>query len=84
MEQKLAEQKPSKGVKINTQTWKIQEIWRKIPKTDFNKEPDPLIKVQLKGELYTKIQGMYESQEGSKIKRSTVRRCVNSLTNKAK
>lgn len=84
MDQKLADQKPKKELKTSTQTWKIQEIWKKIPKKDFNKEPNPLIKVQLKGLLYTKIQGMYESQEGRKIKRSTVRRCVNSLTNKAK
>lgn len=84
MDQKLAEQKSKKELKIGTQTWKIQEIWKKIPKTDFNKESNPLTKVQLKGELYTKIQKIYESQEGTEIKRSTVRRCVNSLTNKAK
>ncbi len=84
MEQKLAELGKDKVVKTNTQVWKIQQIWKKIPKTDFNKETDPLKKMQLKGLLYTKIEELYESQEGRKIKRSTVRRCVNSLTNKAK
>lgn len=84
MDQELADQKSNEVPKINTQTWKIQQIWKKIQKTDFNKEKDPLKKIQLKGLLYTKIQELYESQEGSKIKRSTVRRCVNSLTNKAK
>jgi len=84
MDQKLADQKPKRELKIGTQTWKILEIWRKIPKTDFNKESDPLNKVRLKGELYTKIQKIYESEEGTKIQRSTVRRCVNSLMNKAK
>jgi len=82
MEQELAN--PKKEQKTNTQTWKIQEIWRKIPKTDYNKEKDSLKKIQLKALLYTKIGELYESQEGRPVKRSTVRRCVNSLMNKTK
>jgi len=84
MDQELADPNSNEVPKMNTQTWKIQEIWKKTQKTDFNKEKDPLKKIQLKGLLYTKIQELYESQEGKKIQRSTVRRCVNSLTNKAK
>lgn len=83
MDQKLADQK-QKELKTGTQTWIIQEIWRKTPKTDFNNEHNPVKKNKIKGELYTKIQAKYESQEGRKVKRSTVRRCVNSLINKAK
>lgn len=84
MEQELAEQKTKNLEKINTQTWKIQQIWKKMPKTDYKKETDPIKKNQLKGELYTKIEELYESQEGRPVKRSTVRRCVNSLTIKPK
>lgn len=84
MDQKLADVKPPKEQKINTQTYKIQQIWKKLPKSEFNKEPDEFKKLSLKGELYTKISQIYEEQEGKKIKRSTIRRCVNSLINKAK
>jgi len=83
MDQKLAVQKQAR-IKKETQTSKIQQIWNKIPKADYNKERDENKKVVLKGELYTKVAEMYQSQEGETIKRSTIRRCVNSLTNKAK
>jgi hypothetical protein len=55
-----------------------------IPKTDYNKEANSDKKRILKGELYTKLSGMYEEKFGKKVKRSTIRRCVNSLTDKAK
>ncbi len=75
MDQKLAGKD-----KTNTQTFKIQEIWKKMPKTEYNKETDQLKKVTLKGELYDKISQTYQEQEGKEVKRSTVRRCVNSIT----
>jgi len=43
MDQKLAEPKRGKykrEVKTNTQTHKIQEIWKKMPKTEYNNETD--------------------------------------------
>jgi hypothetical protein len=84
MDQKLAEQKPKRIQKVTTQTYKIQQIWKKIPKTEYNKEQNPDKKVLLKGELYSKVAELYHSKEGETIKRSTIRRCVNSLTDKAK
>ncbi len=85
MDQKLANPNSKKKiVKTNTQTYKIQEIWKKMPKTDYNKETNKDKKVVLKGELYTKLSQIIEEQLGKKIKRSTIRRCVNSLTDKAK
>lgn len=84
MDQELANPNSKKQLRSNTQTYKIQEIWKKIPKTDFNKETNSDKKRNLKGELYNKIAKIYEEKEGKKIKRSTIRRCVNSLTNKAK
>lgn len=84
MDQKLVDVKHTRLRNINTQTYKIQEIWKKLPKSEFNKEPDEFKKLTLKGELYTKISQIYEEQEGKPIKRSTIRRCVNSLMNKAK
>jgi len=50
-----------------------------MPKTDYNKETDELKKIALKGQLYTKLSTLYEEQEGKSVKRSTVRRCVNSI-----
>lgn len=84
MDQELANPKTDRQLRTKTQTYKIQEIWRKIPKTDFNKETNSDKKRNLKGELYDKIAKIYEEKEGKKIKRATIRRCVNSLTNKAK
>lgn len=85
MDQKLAEQNPPKRqIKIGTQQYKIQQIWKNLSKTSFEKESDELIKKQLKGELYTKVSSIYEKQEGVIVKRSTIRRCVNSLTKQAK
>jgi len=81
MDQELAN--PNKP-RTNTQTYKIQEIWKKMPKTDYNKETNKLKKMTLKGELYTKLTQLCEEKMGKKIKRSTIRRCVNSLTDKAK
>ena len=78
MEQELAEPKP------HTQIYKIQAIWKKLPKTEFNKESNKAKKIILKRELYTKIEELYVKQEGKPVKRSTIRRCVNSLTNKRK
>lgn len=78
----LAEPKHGKykrEVKTNTQTFMIQEIWKKMPKTEYNKETNELKKVNLKGELYSKISQLYQEQEGKEVKRSTVRRCVNSI-----
>lgn len=81
MDQKLAERgKYKRELKTNTQTHKIQEIWKKMPKTEYNKETDELKKITLKGELYSKISQIYKEQEGKEVKRSTVRRCVNSIT----
>ena len=82
MEQKLTEQKHE--LKKSTQVWKIQEIWRNLPKTEYNKETNQARKLFFKGELYTKIEELYVKQEGKPVKRSTIRRCVNSLTNKTK
>lgn len=79
MEQKLAEQKPERVVKKDTQQYKVQEIWRNLPKTELNKETDPLVKNQIKGKLYTKVEEIYQEQEGKPVQRSTIRRCVNSL-----
>ena len=59
-------------------------MWKKLPKTEWNKETDIDRKRILKGKLYDKLTEIFEKQEGIKIKRSTIRRCVNSLTNKAK
>ena len=73
MDQELAE------TKNNTQTQKIQEMWKNMPKTEYNKETNELKKVALKGELYTKLSTIYEEKEGKSVKRSTVRRCVNSI-----
>jgi len=84
MDQKLANSNTKKIVKTNTQTYKIQENWKKMPKADYNKETNKEKKVVLKGELYTKLTKICEEQMGKKIKRSTIRRCVNSLTDKAK
>jgi len=84
MEQKLAGQDQKRAVKKDTQQYKIQEIWRNLPKTDFNKATDELVKMQLKGKLYTKLSEIYEIQAGEKVKRSTIRRCVNSLIKQAK
>jgi len=82
MDQKLTEQKHE--LKKSTQVWKIQQIWRNLPKTDYNKESNPSLKLLLKGKLYSKIEELYLKQEGKPVKRSTIRRCVNTLTNKAK
>ncbi len=85
MDQKLANPNTKKKItKTNTQTYKIQEFWKKMPKEAYNKESNKEKKVALKGELYTKLSQMCEDQLGKKIKRSTIRRCVNSLTDKAK
>jgi len=81
MDQELAEPKIQK---INTQTHKILEIWKKLPKTDFNKESNPSTKIQLKGKLYTRIMEIYKEHEGKSVSRSTVRRCINQFLNKAK
>jgi len=82
MDQKLAEPKRGKykrEVKTNTQTFKIQEIWKKMSKTEYKNETDELKKMTLKGELYTEIEKIYLEQEGRTVKRSTIRRCVNSI-----
>lgn len=77
MDQKLVEQKQKP--KPNTQNYKIMQIWKKLPKSDFEKENDKDKKVVLKGELYTKVSEIYHKQEGKLVKRSTIRRCINSI-----
>lgn len=84
MDQKLANSNTKELKKTNTETYKIQEIWKKMSKTEFNKETNSLKKMALKGKLYTKLSQLIEQQMGKKIKRATIRRCVNSLTDKAK
>lgn len=83
MDQTLADQKSTRVTKMGTQQFKIQQIWKNLPKSSFEKESDELVKKQLKGELYTQLSQIYEKQEGMIVKRSTIRRCVNSLINKA-
>lgn len=83
MDQELANPN-SKKLRTNTQTYRIQEIWKKMPKSDYEKESDEYKKMVLKGKLYTKLSQICEEKFGKKIKRSTIRRCVNSLTDKAK
>lgn len=84
MDQKLANPNSKKQLRTNTQTYKIQEIWKKMAKLDYEKESDEYKKRVLKGKLYTKLTQLCEEALGKKIKRSTIRRCVNSLTDKAK
>ncbi len=83
MDQELANPN-SKKLRTNTQTYKIQEIWKKMAKTDYEKESDEYKKMVLKGKLYTKLTQLCEEALDKKINRSTIRRCVNSLTDKAK
>ncbi len=54
-------------------------IWKNMPKSDFHKETDENKKVTMKGELYTEIEKIYLEKEGRSVKRSTIRRCVNSI-----
>ena len=82
MDQRLAE--PRRALRINTQQYKIQQIWKGLKKTEWSKETDKDKKTSLKGELYTKISKLYQEQEGTPVKRSTIRRCVNSLIKQAK
>lgn len=88
LEQKLVKQehevssKPE--IRKNTQTFKIQEIWSDLPKTEWMKEKDEEKKSILKGGLYTQIQEIYKLKTGKDVKRSTIRRCVNSLIKQAK
>ena len=55
-----------------------------MAKTDYEKESDEYKKMVLKGKLYTKLTQLCEEALDKKINRSTIRRCVNSLTDKAK
>lgn len=88
LEQKLAKQevevnsKPE--LKKNTQTFKIQEIWKRLNKSEWMKEKDEDKKSILKGGLYTEIQEIYKLKTGRDVKRSTIRRCVNSFIKQAK
>jgi hypothetical protein len=84
MDQELANPNSKKQLRTNTQTYKIQEIWKKMAKSDYEKESDEYKKMVLKGKLYTKLSQICEEEFGKKVKRSTIRRCVNSLTDKAK
>lgn len=87
MDQELAKQelnvKSRPEVKKNTQQFKIQRIWEGLKKTEWNNEKNEDKKSILKGELYTKIQEIYLQQNGKDVKRSTIRRCVNSLIKQA-
>lgn len=86
MTQKLAEVDVRKRPELrkNTQQYKIQQIWNGLNKTEWEKETNWIKKNILKGELYSKTSQMYEMKVGKTVKRSTIRRCVNSLINKAK
>ncbi len=84
MDQELANPNSKKQLRTNTQTYKIQQIWKKMPKSAYEKESDFQKKMVLKGELYTKLTQLCEKELDKKINRSTIRRCVNSLTDKAK
>lgn len=84
MKLKLAETKSWGEMKVGTQVYKVQEIWRNLPKKNYEKEKDPLVKKRLKADLYTEVSKIYQVKTGAKIGRHVIRRCVNSLINKAK
>ena len=88
LEQKLAKQEVEVGskpeLKRNTQTFKIQEIWKSLEKSAWIKEKNEDKKTILKGGLYTQIEELYRIKTGKDVKRSTIRRCVNSLIKQAK